>query len=99
MEVQEYTKYYSQYVKVTGGPPSEDEECTIEQMACLHHRLSCNKAPYVDFAVFTPFGDRLQRKIRLSGLALQPDGALKHVEMPGPATLADWEACYRVLRT
>eukprot|EP00971_Amphidinium_carterae_P076585 1512551-Amphidinium_carterae.1 len=43
MEVQKYTKYYSQYVKVTGGPPSEVEECTIKQMACLHHRLACNK--------------------------------------------------------
>eukprot|EP00971_Amphidinium_carterae_P125867 2493581-Amphidinium_carterae.1 len=82
-----------------GGPPSEEEECTADQLACLKHRLDLNLVPYCDFAVFTAYSDRLQRRLKMSGLALQPDGTLKQSEVTGPASFSDWEASYRVLRT
>eukprot|EP00971_Amphidinium_carterae_P297429 5908872-Amphidinium_carterae.1 len=71
----------------------------MDQVACLKHALEHRRPPYVDFGIFTPYGDRLQRKLRMTGLALQTDGSLKNTEVPGPPTLSDWDASYRVLRT
>eukprot|EP00971_Amphidinium_carterae_P046942 924384-Amphidinium_carterae.1 len=73
MEVTTYSKYLTNFVKLMGGPPSEEEECSMDQLACLKHRLDERQAPFCDFGVFTPFGDRLQRKLRLTGMSLSPD--------------------------
>eukprot|EP00971_Amphidinium_carterae_P290775 5774089-Amphidinium_carterae.1 len=98
--VDEYSRLFDnyQYVKVMGGSPDEAEECTMDRVARLKHALEHRRPPYADFGIFTPYGDRLQRKLRMTGFALQTDGSLKNTEVPGPPTLSDWDVSYRVLR-
>ena len=91
---------YTNYAKVMGGPPSEEEEETTgDQLSSLKHTLDQGLPPYADFAVFGQFGNRLQRKLKLVGLNIQPDGTLTKQEVSGPPSHAEWEAAYKVLRT
>ena len=92
-------KAYERYAKLMGGPPAEDEEPTSDQLAGLAHVLNLNLPPYVDFAIFGAYGDRIQRKLKLSGLMFAADGSLIKHEVPGPPTFPDWDAAYKVLRT
>ena len=92
---------YLEYEKVYGAGvrPPKDHEPTIEQVSAVVHLLQAGLPPYMDFALFGPFGHRLERKVRLSGLSIGRDGTLKQVELQGPPNIGSWMASYGVLST
>jgi hypothetical protein len=90
---------YQHYVTVMGAMPSDLDECTADQLTAIQALLQEGSVPYTDFAVWGPFGNRLQRKMLLTGLSFRPDGTLVKVELKGPPDLETWHSCYRLLRT
>ena len=91
---------FARYQAVMEGPPPPDLEPTADQLAALSHVVEKRlDPPYVDFSVFCPHALRMQRKMRLAGLVLAPDGRLFRSEMSGPATYEQWESCYAVFST
>ena len=74
----------------SGSRPSSDAECTEAQLSCLKFLVDAGQAPSVDFALWGPHGQRLERKLRLSGAVFDKDGTIRMVETAGPPTLAAW---------
>ena len=90
---------YLRFKKSTGGMPDQSEELTLEQLTSLHALLHGAGPPYVDFAVWGPFGHRIAKKNRLQGVVLGPKGELVPTEVYGPSNYHDWEQCFRVWRS
>lgn len=90
---------YKNYTKIFQDLPPEGEECTVEQLTALNELLKSGCPPYTDFALWGPYGLRMLRKVKLSGMHIAEGGELRHIELPGPPNFAMWEKCYRVLRT
>jgi hypothetical protein len=90
---------YARFEATTGGPPSSSEELTTDQLTSLHALLQGTGPPYVDFAVWGPFGHRIAKKMKLSGLVIGAKGELRQTECYGPASYHDWEQSFRVWRT
>ena len=74
--------------------PPKDTEPTGEQINAVKHLLESNVPPYVDFSVYGPFAQRMQKRIKRS-----PWGAMVCGELQGPASIAVWLSCYHVLMT
>ncbi len=83
---------------IAGALPPE-EECTVAQLSALQALLQSGAAPYVDFALWGPYHVRTLKRLKCSGLQLHASGHLHQVEMFGPPTIEDWEACFRVRLT
>jgi hypothetical protein len=90
---------YANYEKITNGQPPPDVELTADQLTSLHALLGSSGPPYVDFSVWGPFGHRIAKKMKLTGLILGADGNLQTKECFGPSTFLDWEASFKVYRT
>ena len=91
--------WYQRYLQVVGGWPPEEEEPTPEQVSAVSKRLKIQgTAPYVDFAIFTPYGHRMQRAAKFRSFVLTPNGYTAK-ELPGPTNYVQWRTCFRVLRT
>lgn len=92
-------KAYLRYESVFGKHerPPKDSEPTAEQVSCIQHLLGQGHPPYCDFSVFGPYGHRMMKKIKLSGLTIGTDGHLKTVELQGPQNIAMWLQSYQVL--
>ena len=90
---------YLRYEQVFGKNerPSKDAEPTTEQLSVIQHLLDSGSPPYTDFAIFGPYGHRIERKLRLSGVTIGRDGLLRNVELAGPPTISNWLASYQVL--
>ena len=90
---------YLRYEQVFGKNerPSKDTEPTTEQLSVIQHLLDSGAPPYTDFAIFGPYGHRIERKLRLSGVTIGRDGLLRNVEIAGPPTIGNWLASYHVL--
>ena len=57
------------------------------------------RAPYADFSVWGPHGQRALRRQKLTGKQFDSDGSLITVELYGPCNLTAWLASYAVLAT
>ena len=91
--------WYQQYVATVGGWPPEEEDPTLEQLSALHRRISIqDTAPYVDFAIYVPFGHRALKASRFRTYVLTSTGYTTK-ELPGPATFTQWRTCFRLFRT
>jgi hypothetical protein len=104
LEVPEITREavqvaYANYHKLTSGPPARDVELTAEQLTSMHALLQGEGTPYVDFAVWGPYGHRIARKVKMSGYTTGPQGELRHVECYGPPSFHDWEQSFKVWKT
>jgi hypothetical protein len=86
------------YKKVTlsrRGPP-DGMEPTAEQMSTLCALLRETSAPYTDFALWGPNGNRTLRKILSTGLMFGPDGTLQRLSYSGPHSFEQWKICWKV---
>ena len=87
------------YMETTGGLPGEEEEPSREQLSALYRKIYALSAPpYADFSVFTPYGRKTMRASRFRNYIPTGDGFYAVKELPGPASYAQWLACYRVWR-
>ena len=99
-EEKEILKAFARYEVVYGKgerPPKESEP-TTEQITAVRHLLDQGSVPYVDFAIFGPYGMRIMKKVKLSGVMLGRDGSVKSQEFHGPANISHWIASYTVLQ-
>ena len=92
-------KWYSQYVMTVGGLPPEEEDPSLEQLSALQKRVAVqDTAPFVDFAVFVPYGQRALKAARFRTYVLTGSGYVTK-ELPGPGNFVQWRTCYRLLKT
>eukprot|EP00435_Cladocopium_sp_Y103_P030830 s1995_g7.t1 len=92
-------KWYANYLRVMGGWPAQEEEPSIEQLSALSRRLNVqNIAPYTDFAIFVPFGQKVARASKYRTYVLTAGGYTVK-ELPGPSSFLQWRAAYRVLKS
>jgi len=90
---------YDRYRLVFGTMPPPNEELTNEQLTAVKALLDADRAPYVDFAVWGPFGCRLAKKLKLHGVSFSSDGTLVPIELAGPPGHDQWQKAYLCLRT
>ena len=91
-----FARYETVYGK--GDRPPNGTEPTSEQLSAVKHLLDSNCCPYTDFSVFGPYGQRIYKKVKLSGYQIARDGPLTSVELHGPSNIAQWIGCYTVLQ-
>ena len=89
----------SRYRSVEGEDPMKSEEVTDDQLSVLGALTRVGIAPYADFGVWTPFGQRAAENLKFTSHFLDHTGAWRCKEIPGPDCFATWEACWRVFRT
>ena len=80
------------------GPCPKIERPTDQQVSAIRALFRASLNPYADLAVFGPYGNRLRRRIAMSGLAPAGAGAFRRVEIYGPLNIDLWTACFMVLR-
>ena len=90
-----YVRYQQIFGK--GEMPPKDTEPTGEQISAIRYLLDNDMPPYADFSVYGPYSQRMQKRIKLSGVTISRDGVLRTVELQGPPTIAMWVSCYKVL--
>ena len=92
-------KGYQQYLSTVGSWPPEEEDPTLEQLSALQRRIAVqDTAPYVDFALFVPFGHRALKASKFRTYVLTASGYVTK-ELPGPSNFVQWRTCYRLLRS
>ena len=93
--------HYSTYIKAMGGRgPDPDSECSEDQISGMDHILNrMGACPYVDFGVYGPNHHRLMRRMRFTGMAMNPDGTSKITELLGPGDYNSWAESYELLQT
>ena len=79
-----------------GEEPAEDEEATAEQLASLSARIATGATPFVDFGVWRPFGQRMERAMKFVVHLPQFDGTSRPKEISGPASFSQWLRCWKV---
>jgi hypothetical protein len=79
-----------------GEDPQEDEEATGDQLASLDFRLRQGSTPFVDFAVWRPYGARFGRLLKFSTYQLLATGGYQTKEINGPASFDEWRKSWRV---
>ena len=93
------TEAYARFASLTGGPPEPQEDLTLDQLSSLFALVSGTSAPYVDFAVWGPYGHRIAKKVRMTGMVIGHKGELKNIEIYEPACVADCEHFWFLFRT
>lgn len=79
-----------------GENPAEAEEATCEQLSALDFRLKAGQPPFVDFAVWRPFGASLARQLRFKAYVPLPGGEFQVRELAGPPSFDEWLRAWRV---
>jgi hypothetical protein len=57
---------------------------------------SLSLTPYVDFAIWSPFGRKSIRAMKFRAYFPLPDGTCQVKELPGPANYCQWLSSWRV---
>ena len=88
------------YISIMGAAPEESEEPRGAQLAALHKRVFVNmKAPYTDFAIWTPFGRRMSKVHKARIYTPLGDGSYLYKDLPGPASFQAWTSSWKVFKT
>ena len=99
LEQSDIDKFYIEYKRWCHEDPPWEEDPTAEQITGVDALLKDRLPPYVDLSVFGPYGQRIQRNMKLMSLQINHDDELVRVEIKGPPTVARWELCMRVFAT
>ena len=76
-------KCYAVYEALYGSDerPPKDEDPSSDQLAAIAHMLKNGLNPLVDFAIWKNHGQRVLRRIRLTGAYFTPDGTMHRFEI------------------
>eukprot|EP00435_Cladocopium_sp_Y103_P072900 s399_g41.t1 len=97
--MEDVNKWHQNYVAIMGAQPDETEEPTSSQLAALAKRtLSNRQAPYVDFAIWVPFGRRMAKLQKAKVYTPLGDGTYLFQDIPGPSSFQAWACSWRVFR-
>ena len=86
------------YRAITGGDPLETCNFTDAQLSALSQKVSGGGVPYADFAVWGPYGSRIEKRMKFRSSFLDVGGEWKTIEVPGPASFEVWEECWDVFQ-
>ena len=95
----EINAHYAAYKKVFKCAPTKDAECTIQQLTGLSHLLRSGGPPFVDFGIWGPNSNRLQRRHKFRGQWVGPGGKIITIELYGPGDFYSWAECYELVIT
>ena len=93
----ERAAYRNNYKTVTGGTPPLKHTPTGAQLGALLHKLTRGSPPYVDFAIFNPYGSRMS-KIRKFTAQVWIRNQLETKHLHGPGSFDDWLDCWNLFR-
>ena len=79
--------------------PPEDEEATEIQVKGLDVRTRASRTPYVDFAIWGPYGNKLLRSLKFRVWVPNGDGTFTQKEMQGPENFLVYVKIWRVFMT
>ena len=85
------------HVKTTGGDPEPACRPTADQISALRHRLAQGRTPYVDLALFGPYGDRISKGVKHTAQVFV-DGELRTKMVSGPSNYEALVAAWTVFR-
>ena len=91
-------RMFDSYVESRGDEPHPDIEPSADQISAFKQILGEDAVPFVDFAVFGPHGQRLQKKLTFRAFTHQPDGSWRKIELPGPPDFNTWWRCFRTYK-
>ena len=77
------------YKDATGDDPPEEQLPSAEQLSALRALLNSGRAPFVDFAVWSPFGTRLAR-FRKTEACVFVGSTLVQKRIDGPSSFEAW---------
>ena len=88
-------------VDIIGVPPPSEEKPSDEQISALAHRVRVQNngrmnPPWVEFAIFGPYGSRTARMRQFTAHVLTRDGTWSQKTLRGPSSYAQWEAAWTV---
>jgi len=87
------------FVMVMGAMPDDIEEPTANQLVAFNKRvIKMLAAPYVDFAVWSPFERRAAKTQRFRVFTPLGNGQFLQRDLPGPGNFMAWSASWRVFR-
>ena len=99
MPMEVLNKLRARFRAVEGEDPMKAEEVTDDQLSVIFTVVQAGIAPYADFGVWRPFGQRAAKSMKFVSHFLDSSGSWRSKEIPGPDSLSSWEACWRVFRT
>ena len=77
--------------------PTAVTEPTLDQLTALHYRVvTLRQPPYVDFAVWVPYGRRAGRALKFRTWVPLGDGSFAIRMVPGPENFVLWMASWKV---
>ena len=80
------------------GTPRDYEDCTTLQLSALAAKLALDEAPSVDFAVWGPFGKRIQKLLYFSSDVFVNGEYVKR-RILGPSNFEGFRKAWQVFRT
>lgn len=83
------------HVKVTGDLPLASARATADQISALFATVSSWRAPFVDFAVLGPYGDRIMRTLQ-GDIFVGSELVKKQVK--GGVTYEAWLRCWSIFK-
>ena len=86
------------YRMITGGDPLERFNFTDAQLSALSQKVAGGGVPYADFAVWGPYGSRIEKRMKFRSSFLDVGGEWRTIEVPGPACFEVWEECWEVFQ-
>ena len=91
---------YARYEAIMGFDerPAKSEDPTQEQLSAVAYLLRTGINPYVDFGIFGPYGQRILKKVRLTGAHFNNENELVRIEINGPANYGMWTACWNIFQ-
>ena len=94
----EADKLRERYAKAVGDDPPDVCRPTTDQLSALKHKLGQGRAPYVDLALFGPFGDRIGKSMKFAAQVFV-DGALRTKQVSPPSSYEAWVGSWDVFRS
>ena len=97
--MEEVHTWTQNFVWVMGAMPDDVEEPAPNQLAALNKRVvKLLAAPYVDFAVWSPFERRASKTHRFRVFTPLGNGQFLQRDLPGPGNFMAWSSSWRVFR-
>ena len=84
---------------VLSGDPLDVHNFSDAQISAFSKKMDTGAPPYVDFAIWGPYGNRTERRCKFEANFRDTQGNWKTVELPGPADFTAWEASWEVFKS
>ena len=95
--VQQHTDCMAVHQAANGGEPAPKEDTpTVDMLASLDYRVRTVESPWVDFALWRPYGKRMQREWKMMSQQINAAGEYVPYIIAGPPDYDAWLNAWRV---